>query len=68
MDFKERLAAEIRRSGLTQKDLAAKVGVSKTLIGFWLRGTEPKRPQYERLLAVFPGLRDSAPASAEAAS
>lgn len=58
MDFKERLAAAIRGSGLTQKQVAAKLGVAPSMVGFWLRGAEPRRPTYERILDAFPELRE----------
>lgn len=67
--FKDRLAVELRRSGMSQTELAARVGVSKGSVSVWLRGSEPRRPQYDRLLDVLPGLRDNRePESAEAAS
>jgi predicted transcriptional regulator len=51
MPFKDRLAAVLRRSGLTQVELAARLGVNQSVISRYLLGAEPRATAYERMKA-----------------
>lgn len=58
MEFRDRLRAELDRSGMTQQKFADHIEVSFSTLCAWLRGSEPGVTRYERLLKVLPGLRD----------
>ncbi len=53
MDIRISLAAARVNAGLTQKEMAEKLGVSKATIGCWERGaTAPKYDQFEEFCNV----------------
>lgn len=56
MTFAKRLSEELQASGMTQKELAERVGVTQGAVNYWLHGTEPPRPKYVKLLSALPGL------------
>lgn len=59
MEFKERLRIAIVATGKTQKQIATEVGIVPGMLSMYLRGSEPRRPTYERLLDVLPALRET---------
>ena len=58
--FTVRLREAMQRRNLTQAKLAAAVGVTQPTVHAWLKGSEPHRPLYERLLAIMPELLEAA--------
>lgn len=46
---------------LTQGQVAKQVGFSQTSVGHWLTGHDIKLSTYERILKVYPELRDDPP-------
>lgn len=58
MEFKDRLRAAIRDQNLTQAQAAEKIGCNPHMLGYYLRGSEPRRPMYERILEAFPSMRE----------
>lgn len=44
----------MRKRGITQSELARKVGVSQPTVFGWLGGAEPKMSHYRRVVAILP--------------
>lgn len=58
MEFKDRLTQRLKETGLTQSELAKRIGVSKTTITFWKTGVN--KLSGENLMALAKALRCSA--------
>ncbi len=58
MEFKDRLSQRLKETGLTQSELAKRIGVSKTTITFWKTGVN--KLSGENLMALAKALRCSA--------
>ncbi len=56
VDLQRNLVDLRREKNLTQKELAAKIGVSAAAIGFWETGTNEPKAQYLIKLAIFFGV------------
>lgn len=54
MEFAKRLRGAMRKRGITQSELARKVGVSQPTVFGWLGGAEPKMSHYRRVVAILP--------------
>ncbi len=54
MNFAQRLKAALEASGLSQAELARRIGVSQPTVSAWLGGADPKVSHYHRLIAELP--------------
>ncbi len=54
MDFAERLKAAMVTAGLSQSELARRIGVAQPTVYAWLNGADPKTSHYHRLIAELP--------------
>lgn len=59
----ERIRAGRAKSGLSQQELADKLGVSQPLVSLWERGKHPDSEQIKRLQAVLGGITEDEPAT-----
>jgi len=53
---RDRLVAQYRRSGLTQKQFAAQAGIGYSTLTFWLRKTTPARKPSQSAFVAVPNL------------
>jgi transposase-like protein len=59
---KDRLLAQYRRSGLTQKQFAAKAGIGYSTLTLWLRKTAPASKPRKSAFVAVPNLLSTATA------